>query len=127
MTTKNLWGELPNTEGQKSPKTLLQEQGELLATSTKGRLRCVVKSYGSGESIVNDLEIVAPFINNYSVAVLKASHGTVIYPTMVEDLLANTYKTYTCKTYEEFENAVEKVLNSPHVKEVVASLLIQSK
>jgi hypothetical protein len=127
MTEKNLWGKLPDTEGQKSPKGLLKEQGDMLYNATGGKLHGVVRSYASGDSIVNDLEIVATFINNYSVAVLKASHGTVIYPVEVENVLAKTYVRYRCNTYDEFEKAVETVLGSPDVRDVIASLIIQSR
>lgn len=127
MTTKNLWGELPNIEDKKGPQLLLKEQGELLSTQTGGRLRGVVKSYTSEDSIVTDLEVIAPFINNYRVVIVKAWNGPLIYPVEVEDVMAEKYEKYTCKTYEEFESAVSKILSSPRVRDVIASLLIQSK
>ena len=128
MSSKNLWGAIPATEDHSSPKRLLQEQAEFLTVSTNGQVRGVVETRTDGNRIINELSIVAPFINNYAVAVLRASHGALIYPVTVYNLLdPQDWEGEECPDYGRFENRVHIVLQSGDVKMVLASLLIQSK
>lgn len=129
----DLWGDLPNVQDAKSPRHLLQEQAEKLEEKTGGVLRGAVRTFAEGSAIVMELDIVAPYINNYSVTVVRLTHGQVIFPLHVIRQLYEEGGYFDrdavdeCHSYAELEASLMKVLQSSRVKAVIESLLIQSK
>ena len=77
-----------------------------------------------------EVDVVAPFINNYSVTVVKVTHNELIFPLYVFRELyeeGDYGEPEECRTFVEFEDALKRVLQSSKVKAVIESLLIQSK
>lgn len=126
----DLWGPLPKMDHAKSPKRLLQEQAELLTERTEGTLRGTVRTDVEGDTISTELDVVAPFINNYTVTIVRITHGAMIYPALVYRQLREDDdhgEPWECMDYDGFEKALSRILQSPRVGSVLSSLLIQSK
>lgn len=126
----DLWGDLPNTDDAKNPKQLLQEQAEKLAEKTGGVLRGSVGTSVEGNTIAMELDVVAPYINNYSVTVVRVTHNELIFPLYVHRQLYEDHdygEPDECRTFAEFENSLKRILQSSKVRAVIESLLIQSK
>ena len=92
MAEKNLWGTLPTGEEQgKGPRTILQNQAAALTEGTGGTLTGRVVTETVRDEMRHDLIIVAPYLNNYEVGILRASHGVTMYPTRLYDLVGEMY------------------------------------
>lgn len=127
MALKNLWGELPKgEEAGRSPKSILQEQAMNLSNSPPGDLVGKVATtrneYGG---IEHQLFIIAPFLNNYEVGIVRAVHEALTYPVTVYDLVADV-KSGECPTEQAFENVLEKVFTSQKTRLIISSLRSQS-
>jgi len=131
MTTKNLWGQLPETATIKTPYAILLEQAAMLRELTNGLLVGDVKRSQNGpvDQLMRGFEIklliVAPALANYSYTVL-----TVIYPviTLYPVTLKPSYeedKSVECQSEEQLMQALEKVLSSVRTQKVITNLLAQ--
>lgn len=123
---KSLWGNIPQktTDNTPSPFSILKEQGELLAKGTADQLSGrIVRSGQFGDELVIDFYIYAEALGQYSYPVLKAIHGVQMYPVKVRE--HGEHDEILCKDADEFERALEKILSSQRVAEVVQSLLNQ--
>lgn len=125
MTADNLWGDLPKAESLKSPKKLLQEQADLLSQITGDHLRGHVSTQTLGEQIVHELEIIAPYINNYRVTVLRVAHGPIIYPAQVVQAVP-PHKAFVCNDNVLLIQCIRDILQSAEVRKMLASLITQS-
>lgn len=126
MTTENLWGDLPKPESLKSPKKLLQEQAELLSQMTDDHLRGHVNTETTEGRIIHELEIIAPYINNYTVTVLRIVHGAVIYPAEVIQTIAPS-RALLCNDFNTLRDGLKILLQSGETKKLISSLLTQSR
>lgn len=130
---KNLWGILPMTSPILAPVAILKRQGGFLAKATKGLLK-VATSVNEDTPIYTDEErkppldqfrvtmyIVATALNNYRFCVLRVIHGIELYPARI-----NAGKNwFECATQEDFENALEQVLQSDRVRTAIAGMMAQ--
>ncbi|SRR6266849_8481049 len=128
MAGKSLWGELPKgEEAGRSPKSILQEQALLLSNSPPrdlvGKVSTTRNEYGG---IEHELLIIAPFLNNYEVGIVRAVHGALTYPVTVYDLTAGDVKTGEYPTEQVFENVLEKIFTSKNARSIISSLRSQS-
>lgn len=126
----DLWGALPNIQNAKSPKQLLLEQAEKLSEKTMGVLRGAVRTSVEGSTIGMEFDVVAPYINNYSVCVARITHNELIFPLYVSRQLyeeGDYPEPDECRTFADFEKALTRVFQSSRVRQVIESLLIQSK
>jgi len=127
MAVKNLWGELPKgEEAGRSPKAILQEQAMLLSNSAKDLLGKVTTTRNEYGQIEHELIIVAPFLNNYEVGIVRASHGAMTYPVSVSDMTGSDLKIAECPTEQVFETVLEKVFTSKNVRLIISSLRSQA-
>ena len=126
MTTENLWGDFPAHESLKSPRKLLQEQADLLSQLTDDHLRGQVKTETGEGRIVHELNIIAPYINNYTITLLNVVHDAIIFPATIT-LAFSPYKSFICNDSVNLQSALKQLLQTSEVKKVLASLLIQSR
>ncbi len=127
MAEKNLWGTLPTGEEEgKGPRKILQNQATVLTEGTGGTLTGRVVTETVLNEMTHDLIIVAPYLNNYEVGILRASHGVTMYPTRLYDLVGEMYFQEECSNASEFETKLEELLKSKKVHQVIGSLLSQS-
>ena len=128
MTTKDLWGQLPDISDIKPPIAHLREQATLFGNKTANIISADVKiSMEDYERILcQTLFLIAPALNNYRYAILKVKQepGT-IYPVTIED--CTTEEQYKCKTESEFLDNLEAILTSEPVRNIIKTLIAQSK
>ncbi|MCA9115787.1 MAG: hypothetical protein KDA79_11940 [Planctomycetaceae bacterium] len=126
MATKNLWGDLKDLPLMRTPRGILQEQAEILSTATEGILRGRVderQCQDNNGALSYDLDIVVPSLNSYTYTLLTIEHPIELFPVHVYSL---SFKPTTCETEEEFEAAIENILSSSKVRQVLSSLLSQA-
>lgn len=128
MASKNLWGNLPlGDEAGKSPKAILDEQVKFLTEGSQHNLRGKVTTRQNDfGQIEHQLTIIAPYLNNYEVGIVVATHRAETYPVRVEELVESGIRPVDCQTDQDFEAALEKVLTSKKVRSIISSLLSQS-
>ncbi len=147
-TVENLWGELPALETLPPPIKILQDQADLLTEVTnsvlQGRVRIYRPSSGerrvagpSFESLKHELadrqspvfyatlEIVAPALDSYSVAILETKYELSVYPLQVRSLVEDD--DHFCDDDDDFRAAVRLILGSEKTKNLVGILISQSK
>jgi hypothetical protein len=122
---KNLWGDLSQLEAIRSPKAVLLEQAQLLTDATKGVLVGVVGEREEyGDNFGYDLDVTVPTLNNYSYTVLTIRHSLDLYPVAIA--ARRPPKDLTCDNEQDFERALEAILGSAEVKDVLARLRSQA-
>ena len=121
-----LWGDLPTAGAGRSPKQILGEQAAALDTAMQGKLYGKVGVDRDESVITVDLSIVAPYIHNYEVGIVRVRHGVLMYPLRLENLVRSEAWT-TCNDEQEFRTALTRVLQGEETKKVISSLLIQSE
>jgi hypothetical protein len=128
MSTKSLWGQLPPTEGIRTPTQVLKEQATVLTDMTRGVLQGEVSVSHGGGVFSLDLHIVVPALDNYRYVVARATHGIDLYPvTVTPGWKYNPKGGIVCADEGEFERELGTILSSEKVQHVVASLLAQSR
>ena len=124
MTEKSMWGDLSNIAITRTPKTILQEQGNILGSSTKFVLRADVEQTVSSwepSSIIASLSVYTPRLKGYVQNIVTVEHPIQFYPLAMTDRV--NAKSYTCTNEEEFVYTLEKILTSGKVREVLSALL----
>lgn len=152
MNTKNLWGDLPAVEESRLPITILKEQAALLGQATNKILLAQVKTRNveqivvkpSKSAIVNlptlsvpgtesvlahTLSIIAPALDNYAYGILEVHQSLVpIYPLTVVSLIAGfRAKPVICESESQYLAALEGILSSHQVRNIISALLLQSR
>lgn len=125
MTSKNMWGDLQHLPTDPSPRSVLQEQAQLLTQGTNGLLTGKVEQTISLENeFTYDLKIELSQVDNYAYTVLSISYTVKFYPVRVKsDFLVAPRK---CDDEDAFKHAIASILGSAGVKAVVARLLSQA-
>ena len=123
MCAKSLWGNLKEIEPIKTPKGILEEQGNILTLSTNGTLegRISVKTYM--DLFIVKLHIVVPTMNNYTYEILEVTYPMKLYPLRVNSNFSD--RTVECKNEEEYLKTLEIILSSDGVKEIIQVLISQ--
>jgi len=128
MSTKSLWGQLPATEGIRTPTQVLKEQATVLSDMTSGVLQGDVSVNRTGDQFSLSLDIVVPALDNYHYNAAVATHGVELYPvTLRSGWDYSKESRLKCADEREFEKALEQILSSEKVRRVIASLLAQSR
>src|ERR1022692_2449221 len=128
MSTKSLWGQLPPTEGIRTPTKVLKEQATALTDMTSGVLQGDVTVNPRDDEFQLYLQIVVPALANYRYTVARAAHRIDLYPVTVAPGwdATNPKAAIVCADEGEFERALGTILSSEKVQHVIASLLAQS-
>jgi hypothetical protein len=124
MSSRNLWGE-PFGEELKAPVQILAEQAALLGQMTNNILEGRVENQSKGRTFTFDLNVVAPALGNYVHSILRIDYTLEFYPLRLQSQVAQA--EYDCEGEEEFMKVLEEVLSSRKVRQVVTSLLSQSR
>ena len=120
---KNLWGDLSSLAEVRSPKMILQEQASLLTDATKGVLVGVVALYARSPDFHYTLDIIVPALNNYKYQIFEVFHPLAIYPIRLSCERPRVDEELGSE--EDFEKAVERVLSSNEVRDVLSMLKSQ--
>jgi len=125
MCAKNMWGNLGELELIKTPTSILREQGSILFDATKGVLTGSPNVQPRGDQFLIDFDIVARYLNGYRYTLFTVIHGIKIYPLKLENKVHKI--TQSCETEERFQEVVEQILSSKETREIVRTLISQSK
>jgi len=120
---KNLWGDLASLEVVRTPKTVLEEQANLLTKATKGVLVGVVEVASYPGKFRYDLNVVVPSLNNYVYTILSVSHSLDLFPLRLQAERPAT--DVQIHRDDEFEDVVEKILSSSAVRSALSRLKSQ--
>jgi len=124
--SESLWGKLPTGENLRTPIFVLREQAEILTKATEGVLVGRVQSQQRTEvSLLHQLQIVAPALNQYVYTVLAVSHSVMVYPASVTDLGKNL--TRTARDEDELKLLMKDILTLEPVRKAIAGLMAQSR
>lgn len=141
--SKNMWN-LHNIEKaiEDSPNEILREQVVYFERATKDtlyaridniKLRKEAKEYIE-YALQTDFSIVCPALDNYTYVVCSIfSNPESSYPLAItrncnkEELGYNFEPDYICNSEEEFTTALEKILSSQDITNVVKNLYSKSK
>ena len=129
---KDLWGDLPSIVNVRTPKRLLSEQARALGLRTRRVLMGKVLTLRHPDdtpekNIAHELSIIAPFLNNYEVAIVRVVHPLIsMYPLTLSDLV-KMGKSQKCSNEVEYEQALKAILQSGRMHQIINALLTQSK
>jgi len=128
--SENLWGDLSGIHaGPVPPIAILREQAKILAEATKGLVLGSVTPALTPPQIGFMFSLVAPALNNYTVALFQISHEMDLFPVYIfPQRVQITGSTTTIKCANEFifKQALSRVLGSSHVKSLIMGLVAQS-
>ncbi|MGO8837607.1 MAG: hypothetical protein ACLQAH_16425 [Limisphaerales bacterium] len=126
MSTENMWGEIVEPVGERTPTSILREQALVLSQLTKGVLIASIEQEPTANNtLIYNFAITAPAINNHKFAILTLQYSITIYPLTLTD--HTTHVQRQCLNEEAFTSTLNGILSSTQVKRVIAALLIQSK
>ena len=119
-----MWGDLSKLEVVRSPKAILQEQGDYLTKATGGVLVGTIGTRVVGSHFEYDLDVEVPALNNYRYTILTIEHDATLYPVTVRS--SNPSDVYQGGDEAAFEATIEYILGSEDVKLILSRLLSQA-
>jgi len=126
MAKQNLWGDLKNLEEVPTPKSLLNQQAQILAELTGHVLIGeVTQEVTPSGTFRFELNIIARRLNNYSRTIVEVEHKIEPYPLNLID--HENGKHHEVDNEELFLEVLKQILSSPRVRRVISSLISQSK
>ncbi len=126
MADESMWGNLESLPIIETPAIILKKQASILTDITKNVLRGYVKiDSGEGGEMYIQLYILAPSLGEYRYAVLSVSHGVNMYPASVIDNIKG--EKFNCDNKDTLLNVLKLILSSKEIRNIVASLISQSK
>lgn len=124
MTSENLWGELPNVAGLRTPLTILREQASHLAKISRGLLEAEVEVRNlANQTTVLTLRVIAPTLDSYSVTLAQIDHGLGFYPLVLQN--SQSHQVFEVAGEARFKQVLKAVLSSAEVQAVLRALLAQ--
>lgn len=123
-----MWGKSFSVEAFKTPRSILAEQAALVSSATNGELAGEVRDAAAGQNgFVYSLSLVAPALGNYRYEILTIAHRIELYPVRVvaPEVATNGTNGQSVSDEGHFIILISKVLQSPRVAKVVASLISQ--
>jgi hypothetical protein len=120
---KNLWGDLTSLEVVRTPKTVLEEQANLLTKATKGVLFGVVEDASYPGQFQYNLDVRVPSLNNYSYTILSVSHSLDLFPLRLRAERPAT--DVKIDSDDQFEDLLERILSSSEVRSALSRLKSQ--
>jgi hypothetical protein len=122
----DLWPDDFGKIGETPPSTILREQAQALSSKTKGLLDGLVKTSRDGDrGFVQEFFLLVPLLDNYTYRLLLVRHPLQLYP--LELTVAPTGKVTTCRSADEFRNALKASFASEEVRAVIRALLAQAQ
>ena len=126
MSGENLWGEIADPVGQRTPYSIAREQATILTEITKGLLIGSLDQQQHPTVLIYNFEIKAPGLNNYKILIFTMSYPLIsIYPVAIADRLNNVHSQ--CANEDQFVATLKTILSSKKAKDVISALLIQTK
>ena len=128
MSAESLWGSLEGIDTVRTPSMILQEQAGLLGKLTgevlEGRVGRDILS--DGNRMIVSLYVVAPAIQRYNIKILGLDYGyATAYPVIVSDSIEGYQKQ--ARTESELVSILKDILSSSHVKNIIATLIAESR
>jgi len=124
ITTNDLWPDFENVPTITSPRALLTEQANFLSQKTKNMLSAKVSISNTGDGrIANNFLIVAPLLKNYTYNLFTLYHRAIYYPCHI---MFNSVMTQIADE-EDLKSILKNIFNSDKTKDIISSLLGQSK
>jgi hypothetical protein len=123
----DLWpADLFGSPATTPPVAILRQQGALLNEKTNGLLEGVVLSGRRDSELHYQFYIRAPLLENYAYLLFEVIHSPILfYPLVVKTDLTEQGKTVASE--EQFRQVLRDLFSSERSKEVIRSLLAQSK
>ena len=125
MATENLWGSLPTADASESPAAVLRSQATVLGEQTSNSLLGRIHADKDGTTLITELTVRAPSLNNYEIALVRSIHEAVMYPVKLYNLLESDWEFVECEDAEAFKTKLGQILQSTKVTKVISSLLAQ--
>lgn len=128
-TIPDLWPTDFNVGSEPSPSTILRQQGYILGERTGDVVYGEVESKLEGPGrFLHTLFLSSPFVKLRQYALI-ARHGLAPYPAEVTLLSANGehLRHETATTHERFMSVMREMLASPHITQLVGSLIAQAR
>lgn len=120
----DLWPSFDEVPKIISPRSILSEQANILSSKTKNLLSATAKSITTNDGrIVYRFVIRAPLLRDYSYTLLSLYHDAFYYPCDIK--FEGT--GYTARNEEELREILKIIFNNDKTKQVIVSLLGQSK
>jgi len=142
--TDDFWPDIDATAAE-LPVAILREQAALLAPKTEGLVEARVDTRTMGQDIQHRFLLVAPALDHYTYHLFTRTHGVPsVYPAYLGDLddatkavlppksvrvgkLPLVLSSYTVRDAEKLRNILRIIINSDRTKEIIGSLLAQSR
>lgn len=121
MATENLWGDLSELTRVRTPKSILQEQADILTHETDGLLQGRIDSTADRGNFSHEFDVVAPSFNNYIHSLFRVEHRVDLYPLDV----VGPEGRIRCENEEEFKQCLGRALSSEPIRKILSSLLSQ--
>jgi hypothetical protein len=107
----------------RTPKTIIEEQAQLLTEATQGMLVGAVEDLTDPGQFIYTLNVIVPALNNYKYRILTVLHPLEMYPAHLTSNRPLLSKLLASEG--DFEAAVETVLSSTEVKSALSHLKSQ--
>ena len=127
MPTEDLWGDLPDGEDIRTPKTILKEQADLLIQKTDGILEGRVLTRPVDEFMRHILQIVVPSLNNYTVNILSVTQSIYGYPCYLDDFIEKGEDVYKINDEKNLMESLKHHLQSEGIQRLIKSLMAEAK
>ena len=124
MNAESMWGEIAEPTQARTPTAILREQAAILNQLTHGALiGSVEQEPTTNNTLIYNLDITAPAINNHKCLILTVQYSMTIYPLTLTDRTTQVQRQ--CLNEEAFLTNLKNILSSTQVRRVIAALLIQ--
>lgn len=127
MDTTSLWGNIDTQDVFRTPIGILREQAGALTEITNGILQAVVEQHNTPPTFYLSFFIIAPALNNYRIQIVSVRHGLEIYPATIAPALMAAHDEINCDDERSFIEGLAKILSSERTRQVIRSLISQSK
>ena len=130
--TEDLWPEIKGS-ATSPPMEILNVQASKLAEKTSHRLEAEVKTSVYGQTIKIDFSIVAPALDHYKYKLFTVSHEAMGYPLRIEgfklDDSPSRSSVFGLKADgpDQFKDLLRRILNHEDTKNILASLLANTR
>ena len=132
MTTKNLWGNIDVGTAPPSPVVILQGQASKLEEITNGVLTANVERSQLRDRFNATLEVVAPYLYNYRLAVLEVQYPPEVFPMRIYDFVSAQTRSggvvgLQCNDEEQFIQMLGDILGASKLHKILAALVSHSQ
>jgi len=124
MSSKSLWGAMPDVESIRTPQEIIQEQGDFLAQATAGLLEIDMERKQKGTLFSYTCFIHVPVLK-HRLSILRVTHDIKLFPCILHH--EQTGEEYTAQNQEEFESDLGSILSSEETKIIITGLMAQAR